>query len=648
MCGLVGFHDNITNNDEFSNILLKLSSSIKHRGPNSSGQFIDYNNKIGLSHRRLSILDLSINGNQPMSTSNEDKVLIYNGEIYNHFNIREELNREYSILWKGTSDTETLLNALINWGLNKTLNKINGMFAFAYYNKKHKTIILARDRFGEKPIYYGFIGEGKNKIFIFASEIKSIKKHYKFKNEISDFSTRLFFKYGNIPAPHSVYKNIYKLSPASCLTYNIETKNFNIENYWSIDKTIQQSKNNSFTGSFKEAKDQLEHRLCKSIKNQMLSDVPIGAFLSSGIDSATIAAIMQNQSNTPINTFTIGFNEKLFDESNNAKLISKHLKTNHNEVLLNSSDVISNVPEISKIFDEPFADSSQIPTYLISKLASNDVKVCLTGDAGDELFGGYNRHMIAFKYWTLIQKLPNNFKLILSKLLNSVNSNYLNIFLNKLLRLDIQNLKNKLNKFSKCIKAKSISQFYDFLISDFNDEPEFEDLSINNNTKVNYNLFNNISETENIMFNDTINYLPNDILTKVDRSAMSVSLETRIPFLDIDVFKFAWQLPLQYKINKNYNKYILREVLKRYLPQDLINHKKMGFSLPVGEWLKSELREWVDSLLTKNNIEEIGIFKPERIISIYNEHLSGKKDMQNKLWNILSYISWKHNIINEK
>mgnify|MGYP001214062014 CR=1 FL=1 len=644
MCGFVGFIDNSNNNLDYKSILRNLGDSINHRGPDDSGIWFDPNFNLGLTHRRLSIIDLTNNAYQPMVSKSNDYVLVYNGEIYNHYEIRKKLNNEgKNIYWKGSGDTETLFNALICWGIKKTLEECHGMFSFAFWNAKKKIISIARDRFGEKPLYYGFNHKNQKKTFLFASELKAFDSLKEFDNSINKEALSKYFKYGNVPAPLSIYSNISKLKPGTIANISVENLKIEFEEYWSINQSIISKKNSMNNISISEAADSTEILLKEVLSNQMIADVNLGAFLSGGIDSSLIVSLMQSISNDPIKTFSIGFNERKLNEAAFSKKIAEHLGTNHTELYVTKDNLLNTVPLIKNIYDEPFADSSQIPTYLISKLAKEQVKVALSGDGGDEIFGGYNRYIFIEKYWEVISFFPISIRNIIYEIYKIIPIFLFELILNKILRMDIYNIESSLNKVFVILKSNNINQAYSNLISIFLKPSEIVN-DINNPSMDDIILSDDFNSSELMMIEDSKNYLTNDILTKVDRASMSVSLETRIPFLDHKIFEHAWSLPYHFKIKKikgNYdNKHILKKILSKYLPKELIKKKKMGFAIPLSTWLKKDLRDWSEDLIDEKKIKNQGYLNHKLVKNMWSDFINGKKIYDNKIWAILMFQSW--------
>lgn len=647
MCGLAGFIalDSYTNAEK-TKVLERMTGLLEHRGPDAQGKWIEDN--IALCHNRLSILDLSEHGAQPMKSLNDRYVIVFNGEIYNHLDLRKALDKNQSLIkWRGHSDTETILEYINEFGIEKSLEDFIGMFAFALYDRKEKKLTLARDRFGEKPLYYGFI----NNNFIFASELKAFKVFPGFDNRISNEGFEAYFKFGYVPAPHTIYDCVSKLNPASFISLeyeNIKSRKVNENNYWVVSRLAKHGVNNQIN-DINEIKDEFNSLLKKSVKSQLISDVPIGCFLSGGIDSSLISSEMQNIVDTPIKTFTIGFEEPEFDESIFARKVAEHLGTDHHELIVDSNMSLDVIPSLVDMYDEPFSDSSAIPTFLVSKLAKENVKVSLSGDGGDELFGGYNRYLYTKQLWSKIDFLPFEIRKIIGNLISILPRSRVSRFISFLTG---QKSSETIEKFFKAGKrlntVKDIDDLYLSLVTDPYLNKKF---FIQNNfaisgfpeTLLSKEFMNSINITnsfDRMMLQDQISYLPDDILCKVDRAAMSNSLETRAPFLDKELAEFSWRIPSSYKIYKGNTKYVLRESLNRYIPSELINRPKKGFGIPLAEWIRGPLNEWTSDLLSKDRIQREGLFNYNEINSFVSEHQSRKFDWSSKIWSLLMFQSW--------
>ena len=646
MCGICGFYSK--NLSTFNNIIEEMNSAIFHRGPDHSGYWVDKNTGIFFGHQRLSILDLTADGNQPMQSNSGRFILNYNGEIYNYLEIRKELNnKNINIKWRGKSDTETLLEAIDFWGVEITLQKIDGMFAFGIWDKKKRSLTLARDRIGEKPLYYGWQGEGHNKVFLFGSELKALKVHPSFETKINRDAISLQLRYNCIPAPHSIYKNIYKLLPGHYLKLNESDLKKSIipisKTYWSLVEKAVDGNNNQIKKSDIDIQKDLEKYLRSSVKKQMIADVPLGAFLSGGIDSSTVVALMQLESNHPVKTFTIGFNENDYSEAKKAKKIAQHLSTDHTEFFVTPKLATEAISTIPFIYDEPFSDSSQVPTYIVSKLAKKHVKVALTGDGGDELFCGYNRYKMVNFFLNTIQPLPLSFRKILSYCIEFISpqtwTRISKFFLhpNKYLSFG-----DKIHKANSVLNSKSVYEYYHTLCSNWKNPTEVvkvskEQIELYTGYKSKFEKLNN---QEIMMIMDFITYLPNDILVKVDRASMATSLETRAPFLDHKLIEYVWKIPHHLKFRNNQGKWILKQILNQYVPKNLTEGPKMGFGLPIDSWLRGSLRDWAENLLNEKRLTQEGYFNPKLIREKWEEHLSGKKNWQHELWSILMFQAW--------
>ena len=650
MCGFTGY---LSSNDleKFQHpdsIIHNMTRSLIHRGPDSEGFWSDNSDGIVMGFRRLAILDTSSNGDQPMVSNNGQYAIVFNGEIYNHLALRREIqNLHPSHTWLSSSDTETLLSGFELWGIQETIQKCTGMFSFAVWCKKTKLLTLGRDRLGEKPLYYGWQGGLHDRVFLFGSELKSFHQHPAFQKEINRDAVSSFLRHSYVPAPNSIYKNIYKLLPGNLLRVSSTLQEPSITEYWSVSDSMTQKQNQlSFTNDL-EAIDSLEGILKQSVKQQMIADVPIGAFLSGGVDSSAIVSLMQEQSMRKIKTFTIGFDQKAFNEADHAKAVAAHLGTDHSELYIDSEDLLNVIPRLPELYDEPFGDSSQIPTYLISKFAKQSVTVALSGDGGDELFCGYNRYQITNKYWNKLQIIPPSLRKILAfGLLKFPPGQIEKIY--SFFNRDTQyaNFSEKLHKGAKVVASKDIIALYIGLISACQDPDSFVIKGFEANKFLHSKLekLNNLDDLSLMMMMDLLTYLPDDILTKVDRASMGVSLETRVPMLDHQVVEFAMQLPQEYKLRGNQTKWILRELLYRRVPRELIERPKSGFAIPVGLWLRTSLKDWADDLLSEASISKQGFFHAANVRERWAQHISGSHNWEHFLWNILMFQCWYKDI----
>ena len=650
MCGFAGYLSSspINSITQSRSMIQAMTDSLVHRGPDSEGFWQNYPDGIVLGFRRLAILDTSSKGNQPMLSPNGLYVIVFNGEIYNHLDLRKEIQtNQPNKKWSSSSDTETLLCAFEQWGVEQTLKRSLGMFSFALWNTQKKVLTLGRDRLGEKPLYYGWQGRGDEQVFLFGSELKPFHCHSSFSKEIDRNSISSFLRHSYIPAPHSIYSGINKLLPGHIAEVSVDNPEPTIYQYWSASKSVIDNSNTLLFPDDASATDALEDTLKQSVSMQIIADVPIGAFLSGGIDSSAIVALMQEQSNQRIQTFTIGFNHKEFNEAEHGKAVAQHLNTDHAELYIDAQDLLDVVPSLPLLYDEPFGDSSQIPTYLISKFAKQSVTVALSGDGGDELFCGYNRYQITDKYWNKLQAVPPSFRKVMAKAILKLPPKLVEQLFNFLNQGQetYSNFADKILKGANVLSSKDIPSLYKRLISAEKNPNSFVIQGFETNEFLDFNLqaASKLDDLSLMMLLDMLTYLPDDILTKVDRAAMGVSLETRVPMLDKNVVEFAQNLSQDYKLRDGKSKWLLREVLYRYVPKELIERPKSGFAIPIGEWLRADLREWADELLNENILIDQRFFHPEKIRERWHQHLSGTHDWQHLLWNVLMFQSWYKN-----
>lgn len=636
MCGIVGYisKKNLSSNENVVNRMLHM---IAHRGPDDQGVWVSQDNETALGQCRLSVIDLSSCGHQPMISFDGRFVLVFNGEIYNFKSIAKDLEK-FGHVFKGHSDTEVLLAAITQWGIEDAVKLFNGMFAFALWDKQLQSLTLVRDRIGVKPLYYGW----NNGCFFFASELKALKGHPCFKGDIDSDALALYFRCNYIPAPYSIYKNIYKLLPGSML--NIKKEQF-LQHvlpkfYWVASDVASQPK---IIYSRSQVVDQLQLILSDSVSLRMQADVPVGVFLSGGVDSSLVASMMQRQSRTSIKTFTIGFEENRFNEAPYAKKIANYLHTEHFELIVTPKDAINVIPQLPYFYDEPFADFSQIPTYLVSKLARNQVTVCLSGDGGDELFAGYNNYSNANKIYKIISWMPLWLRQLLIKLLRSKEPVDWNRILHAVFRNKFAYLLNghKIHKLAKLLELWSPDILFQQLIQSC---CGIERLMNSNQGCPIPSLFSNSLKTsdytEQMMFWDMQYYLPDDILTKVDRASMAVSLEVRNPIIDYRLVEFAWQIPINMKIYHGQRKWPLKELLSKYIPDNLFLRPKQGFSVPLADWMRGNLKPWCEDLLSEHRIEQMGYLDSQAVQKLWNEHISGCYNWTQQLWCILMFQSW--------
>lgn len=644
MCGVTGFwRASHFSAAEAQAIALQMASRIAHRGPDDAGGWADEGGGIALAHRRLSIIDLSPAGHQPMHSASGRFVLAFNGEIYNHLEMRAALEAANKApAWVGHSDTETLLAAIEHWGVLATLQRAVGMFSIALWDVAQGRLTLARDRLGEKPLFYGWTGGA----FVFGSELKALRAYPGFDNPIDRDVLALYLERCVVPAPYSIYRDIFKLEAGCLLSLDasgISSRTVKAEPYWRLADVAQRGRAEPIQ-SEGEAINALEATLREAVALQAVADVPLGAFLSGGVDSSTIVALMQAQSSRPVQTFTVGFDEVGFDESPYALAVAQHLGTDHHALRVTAADALAVIPKLPAMYDEPFADSSQIPTHLVCHAARQHVTVALSGDAGDELFGGYTRYFWSQRVWNRVGWMPHALRQGLGAGIQQVPVRAWDA-LGRVLPGShaIARLGDKAHKLAHRLKTvQSVDELYRSLVTEWPQDAGLVRGASPLPTKLDdASLAAGVTEVEHrMMLWDTLTYLPDDILAKVDRAAMSVSLETRVPFLDHRVVELAWRLPLHMKIRGGEGKWALRQVLYKYVPRELIERPKAGFGIPVGQWLRGPLRDWADALLDEGRMQREGYFNPAPIRQVWHEHLSGRNDWTSRLWAVLMFQAW--------
>jgi len=639
MCGIAGFWDSGGDGGMWRTAR-SMADAIRHRGPDDSGEWCDERAGIALAHRRLSILDLSPEGHQPMISASGRYVIVFNGEVYNYEELRKKLS---GCRWRGHSDTEVMLAAIEAWGLERAVQSFVGMFAFALWDTENRELHLVRDRLGIKPLYYGRCGQ----CFLFGSELKALRAHPAFGAEIDRGAVAMLMRHNYVPHPYSIYTGIFKLPPGNILRVTPNGELRQPAPFWSARAVAEAGAANTLPDDPKPAVETLHQLLLQATRLRMLADVPLGAFLSGGIDSSTVVALMQAQSSRPVRTFSIGFAQKDYNEAPYAAEVARHLGTDHTELYVSPAEAQAIVPRLAEYFDEPFADSSQIPTFLVSALARQHVTVALSGDGGDELFAGYPRYALANQIWRRIRLCPPAGRKVVAAGIRTLSADAWNRFFRAASVFLPESMRRRrpgeqIHRFADVLAENSQQAIYRRIASHW-DPPEQVVLdAIEPPTALtDPSRRAALSDfTMQMMFTDLVSYLPDDILTKVDRASMAVSLEARVPLLDHRVVEFGWRLPMSLRIRNGKEKWLLRHVLYKYVPERLVDRPKMGFGVPIGEWLRGPLRDWADSLLAADRLAEQGFFDPVRVETVWDEHVSGKRNWQYLLWDVLMFQSW--------
>ena len=660
MCGFAGLIDTTgrTPREKLSTAVQSMAEAVRHRGPDDAGEWIDEVAGVAMGFRRLAILDLSETGHQPMVSHDGQFVLVFNGEIYNHGELRTELSKiTPSPAWSGHSDTETLLAGIGAWGVKKTLERTVGMFSLALWDRGERRLCLARDRFGEKPLYYGWTGGA----FVFGSEIKALRRYPGFDNQIDRDVLALYMQYCCVPAPYSIYRHIYKLEPGCMLSITPDAavtpasaalsaparqSGLTLERYWSLTDVAERGLASPLHDE-REATDRLEAVLADAVRLQSIADVPLGAFLSGGIDSSMIVALMQMQSSRPVKTFTIGFDETGFNEATHAKTVAAHLGTEHTELYISAQQARDVIPTLPDLYSEPFADSSQIPTHLVSNIARQHVTVALSGDGGDELFGGYVRYLWGPRLWDRLRWLPISLRRGLGAAIQRVSLSTWDSF-GRAITLGrlIERPGEKAHKLGyRLSRVNDVDDLYRMLVTTWAADVGVvrEAGPLPTVLDANVTAGGPSDAEQRMMLWDALTYLPDDILHKVDRASMAVSLETRAPFLDHRVAELAWRMPLSMKIRGGKGKWILRQVLNRHVPQPLIERPKMGFGVPIDAWLRGPLNDWAEDLLSESRLRSEGYLDPMPVRQKWTEHVSGRHNWQHELWAVLMFQAWLGN-----
>ncbi|HEY8133599.1 MAG TPA: asparagine synthase (glutamine-hydrolyzing) [Thermoanaerobaculia bacterium] len=621
-------------------IVRSMRDRLVHRGPDDSGEWVDSEAGCAFGFRRLAILDLTPAGHQPMISASGRYIIEFNGEVYNFESIRRELrDAGRAPEFRGHSDTEVMLAAIEAWGIEAAVKRFIGMFAIAIWDRRERRLHLVRDRMGVKPMYYGFAG----RTFVFGSELKALRAHPEFDNAVDPGAVALFLKYAYVPTPFSIYRGISKQKPGTIVAFDTATRAVQVSTYWSVREVAERGAGDRFTGGDAEAIDRLDGLLRDAVGLRMIADVPLGVFLSGGIDSSTVTALMQAQSSRPVKTFSIGFREEHYDEAQHAKAIAQHLGTEHTEAYVTWTDALNVVPKLPAMYDEPFADSSQIPTHLVAAMARRHVTVALSGDGGDELFAGYNRYFVGDRLWRTVRMVPRRLRPHVGSALTKVSAQTWNRsfsaarpLLPEALR--VQHPGDGVHKLARVLSADGAEAMYFELMSFWKDVAGPPEPLIDLTDRSRWPILDDF--LERMMYFDQISYLPDDILVKVDRASMSVSLEAREPLLDHRLIEFAWSLPRRLKVRGGKGKWILRQVLQRYVPSNLIERPKMGFGVPIDEWMRGPLRDWAESLLSESTLREQGLLRFDAVAAKWRDYVRGDGRWHHHLWAVLMLQAW--------
>ena len=639
MCGIAGFLDARVNgrNDRWESDAEAMQNSLQHRGPDDRGTWIDTDAGIALAHLRLSIVDLSPAGHQPMVSSDGRYVVVYNGEVYSHEPVRAQL-QDRGVTFRGHSDTEVILESVAAFGVKATAEWLIGMFAIALWDRKERTLTLVRDRLGIKPVYWAKFGG----LFLFGSELKALRAHPGWQPRINRSAVAAYLRHSYVPAPHTIYEGVQKLEPGTILTLPWKGEP-RTEKFWDARAVACAGIESPLAGDDREMTDQLEALLQDAVKRRMMADVPLGAFLSGGIDSSTVVALMQSAGMGTTRTFSIGFENESYDESQHAAAVARHLRTDHTELTVTAQQARDVIPKLPLMYDEPFADSSQIPTYLLSALTRKHVTVALSGDGGDELFAGYNRYQLARKFWRGISLLPRPVRSAIADAVTSISPTHWSFGASVLpKRQRYAEAGDKIHKIAAALRISDSSALYRRLVSNWEPTEVMPGTAEPRGLLWDESVAQDFPDLlQRMQFLDLVTYLPDDILTKVDRASMAVALEARVPLIDHRVVEFSWRLPSHAKIRGGKGKWLLRQVLYRHVPEHLVERPKMGFGIPLGDWLRGPLHDWAEHLLSKERLDAAGLVDSTVVRKHWDEHQKGTRNWQYLLWDVLMLEAWR-------